>query len=82
MGWLYPYLPLKYDDGNIGPFRDNAYLTLQLRCQRPAEENVSIVALLRLNSPFVFTYGDLIARDITDHGTRVSSIVNQECTGW
>ncbi|KAK0189941.1 hypothetical protein F5146DRAFT_1053262 [Armillaria mellea] len=67
-------------DGNLGPFCDNAYLNLLLRCWRSVEEGcLSLLALAKFYS-LVFTYGDVIARDIKVHGTRVTSIVNWECT--
>ncbi|PBK82493.1 hypothetical protein ARMGADRAFT_1048631 [Armillaria gallica] len=71
-----------YDDGNTGPFRDEAHLNLQLRCRHWVEESVPIVVVAYAKPhPLVFTHGNLIACNIMVQGTRVTAIIDWECAG-
>ncbi|KAK0186534.1 kinase-like domain-containing protein [Armillaria mellea] len=72
-----------HDDGDTGPFRDEAQLNLQLRRQHPVEDCAAIVAIAHAKShPLVFTHGDLVPRNIMVQGTEVTAILDWECAGW
>ncbi|KAK0436614.1 hypothetical protein EV421DRAFT_1715813, partial [Armillaria borealis] len=82
-----------HDNGDTCPFRDEVHPNMQLRLQHSVQECAPIVSIAHTKShpvifthtkfcSLVFTHGDLIARDIIVHGTRVTSIVNWECAGW